>query len=78
MELNTLYIVISSPPKIFIKQNYKYYHNIYSLTIYNKYFGCHAVMRSAAVTTLLLVTGWVIRSSKRSLPTQHTTNMTDK
>ena len=43
--------------KALIKQNYKFYPNIYSITIYNKYFCCHVVMMSAAVTTLLLVAG---------------------
>ena len=46
--------------------------------MWNKYSVCHAVMRSATVTALLLVTGWVIWSSKRPLPTQHTTNTTDE
>jgi hypothetical protein len=35
----------------------KFYHNIYSITIYNKHFSCHAVTSSTAVTTLLLVAG---------------------
>ena len=43
--------------KYLYKQNYKYYRNIHSITIYNKHFGCHAITSSGAVTTLLLVAG---------------------
>jgi len=41
--------------------NFKFYRNIYSITIYNKYFGCHAVPSSSAVNTLLLVTGFGVK-----------------
>jgi hypothetical protein len=41
----------------FIEQKYKFYHSIYWITIHNTQFVCHAIIRSAAVTILLLLVG---------------------
>ena len=46
---------------IFINQNYTYDRNLYCITIYKYYFGLHAIVRSVAVTTLLLLAGVVVK-----------------